>query len=243
MISRRDVFAVVAAFAARGRAVAGDFWKDRKPEEWSAKDVDRLMNRSPWAKEVVLAYAPGGGIPDGRGGWNGRGGGGGPARGSMTSGSMGPDPLNAGAGRRGSGRDSETIPQRQQAKALVRWESALPIRTAAKQTMPPSAAGHYVLSLSGAPMEHWNEHREDDRTAGLQTRFAAVTSLQAKGSDPIAPDRVARAGSALVFLFLIGEHPFSMDDKEVIFSTRLGPMEIKAKFALKDMVYGGRLEL
>ena len=33
----------------------------------------------------------------------------------------------------------------------------------------------------------------------------------------------------------------SMDDKQVSFSTKLGPMEIKTKFILKDMLYHGKL--
>jgi len=77
MISRRAVLSIAATLAVRARAVAGDFWKDRKPEEWSPQDIQRLMNKSPWAKEVVLAYSPAGGMPEGRGGWRGRGGGGG----------------------------------------------------------------------------------------------------------------------------------------------------------------------
>ncbi|HCC57077.1 MAG TPA: hypothetical protein DEQ47_07395 [Solibacterales bacterium] len=110
--------------------------------------------------------------------------------------------------------------------------------------MPPVAAGHYVISVSGGPMERWGEGgQRREGGAAWQERLTGVTSLQAKGGDPVAPDRVVRSGSALVFLFPKGERPFSMDDKEVVFSTRLGPMQIKAKFPLKDMVYDGRLEL
>ena len=134
-------------------------------------------------------------------------------------------------------------PQRPQVKALVRWESALPIRTATRQTLPASAAGHYVISVSGGPMQRWGEGGDSGPASAWQDRLSAVTSLQARGGDPLAPDHVARSGSALVFLFPKGDHPFSMDDKEVVFATRLGPMEIKAKFALKDMLYEGRLEL
>jgi hypothetical protein len=32
-------------------------------------------------------------------------------------------------------------------------------------------------------------------------------------------------------------------DKEVAFATRIGPLEVKAKFVLKDMLYQGKLEL
>jgi hypothetical protein len=47
-------------------------------------------------------------------------------------------------------------------------------------------------------------------------------------------------GSYFYFSRLDG---ISMDDKEVTFVTKMGPMEIKAKFALKDMVYRGKLSV
>ncbi len=237
MISRRTLLSIAASFAAPARGFAGDAWKDRKPEQWSPQDVERLITKSPWAKEVTLTYSPGGGAPGGGGGrrrgggqWDGGGGGGG---GGMSRGGGG------GGGWGGSGRSrdgDESLgagQQRPQSKAVVRWESALPIRAATKQQMPPSAAGQYVISVSGAQFGNWVDPHN----------LTAVTSLQAKGTDPIAPDKVGRSGPALVFYFPKGDHPFSMDDKEVIFATRLGPMEIKARFPLKDMQYDGRLEL
>jgi hypothetical protein len=35
----------------------------------------------------------------------------------------------------------------------------------------------------------------------------------------------------------------SLDDKEVAFLTRVGPMEVKQKFVLKEMTFGGKLAL
>jgi hypothetical protein len=44
------------------------------------------------------------------------------------------------------------------------------------------------------------------------------------------------------FLFPRSE-AITLEDKEVEFETKLGPMEIKRKFKLQDMVFGGKLEL
>jgi hypothetical protein len=50
-------------------------------------------------------------------------------------------------------------------------------------------------------------------------------------------------GTILVFFFPRAAQPITLDDKDVTFHQKLGPMELKAKFALKDMVYQGKLEL
>src|ERR1039457_2953158 len=50
--------------------LAGEFWQDKKPSDWSEKDVKRLLTKSPWAKEGTVAFnmermggMPGGGGP------------------------------------------------------------------------------------------------------------------------------------------------------------------------------------
>jgi hypothetical protein len=37
--------------------------------------------------------------------------------------------------------------------------------------------------------------------------------------------------------------PYTLDDKEVEFATKLGDLSLKYKFRLKDMVFNGKLEL
>lgn len=81
--------------------------------------------------------------------------------------------------------------------------------------------------------------------AQMQERMKSSTALRRKGKDPIAPARVERLqtpdGPAMVFLF--PREPITADDKEVSFETAAGPMELKVKFPLKDMIYQGKLEL
>jgi hypothetical protein len=47
----------------------------------------------------------------------------------------------------------------------------------------------------------------------------------------------------LFLFFPHGNSPIQLADKEVTFTTRIGPMELKAKFALKEMLYHGQLAL
>ena len=50
-------------------------------------------------------------------------------------------------------------------------------------------------------------------------------------------------GMLTYFFFSREGNPSQAGDKDVTFTTRRGPMEIKAKFSLKDMMSGGKLEL
>ncbi len=73
MITRRNLIltgaGVLPLFA------AADFWNRKKPSEWSEKEVQTLLTKSPWAKDASVEFnmqgmegGPGGGMggpPDG----------------------------------------------------------------------------------------------------------------------------------------------------------------------------------
>jgi hypothetical protein len=135
-----------------------------------------------------------------------------------------------------------------QFKALVRWESAAPVRAARKQEGQEQDAAFYVISVSGLPsMRGGRRPAGDDAPppeAGkeMQERIKQGTSLRPKGRVAISPARVENAGDGLMlFLFTKEAIPLSLDDKEVDFTTHLGPLEVKAKFVLKEMKYRGKL--
>jgi len=73
------------------------------------------------------------------------------------------------------------------------------------------------------------------------------TALQRKGKDPIAAVRVGelegRGTPTLLFYFPRTGDPIALADKEVTFSTRIGPLQLKVKFVLKDMQYHGQVSL
>jgi len=85
---------------------------------------------------------------------------------------------------------------------------------------------------------------DEDRRAAMLDRMKESTTLTPKGKSPFGPDKVERADDGtLLFYFPKAEQGLSLDDKEVEFATRLGRMDLKAKFKLKDMTYQGKLAI
>lgn len=224
-------------------SLAADSWLKKKPEEWSAEDIDTILNHSAWVKSVEPEFSgglgsfPGGGPPDG-GGFGG-----------------GFPPGGGGPGGGGGMPDFE---------ALIRWESALPVRTASKSALPEvEGQPHYVVSMSGLPFggpmpPAGGEGRgrggpQGGAPGGSQDpasrtqQLLQTSSLQRKGKDPIAPDHAEfmddDSDSVILLYFPADRQPIQLADKEVVFSSRVGPLTIKAKFTLKDMMYQGKLEL
>jgi len=50
-VARLMAVVLVCALA----VLAGEPWDDKEPKAWTAKDVDKILNRSPWAKRVATA--------------------------------------------------------------------------------------------------------------------------------------------------------------------------------------------
>jgi hypothetical protein len=92
LIAKYCAVGVVAAAALATVAWASDAWKDKKPADWTQKQMDKFMTSSPWSNTVSPAsnlpmdssapQGPGGGGYGGGGGGGGRGGGGGMGGGS-----------------------------------------------------------------------------------------------------------------------------------------------------------------
>jgi len=242
-------------------AGSSDFWNKKEPAEWSSEEIDKLVTKSPWARQVNASSAAvsrpyatsggnqggmgdpgiggGGGYPGGGGGYPGGGMGGGRGKGGGRGGGGGQMPLSY--------------------PATVRWESAKPIQAALKTPLPEDLAGAYVISVSGVPiLEPGRQHSEDGDSQttvskGLNDevldRIKNLTYLEPKGKSPAQPS-VVRKGPisssgmpALLFGFPREEVPLTADDREVTFTTKLGALEIKTRFNLKDMMYRKELAL
>ncbi len=240
-------------------ALAGEFWNDKQPSQWSDKEVKRLLEKSPWAKEANVVLQGGGrGVdmtppdlstqrgPGGRGGMRGGGGMGG------DEGGMG----GGGGGRGGGGFGGGDIAPRAQPalpKITIRWASAAPIREASAKAEQPAASPelssqYYVVMAIGFPMRGPapGQPPSQEFLQKMAESLRAVTVLKRKGKEPVAPARVGMArgagGPIMVFLFP-RDARLAAEDKEVEFATRSGRMEIKSEFKLKDMLYRGTLEL
>jgi len=143
-------------------------------------------------------------------------------------------------------------------KAVVRWESGLPVRLARKTaTLPDKGVGQYIVSISRLPLEfieqssgngtiHHDQGAGLDKTA-LAERVAKASSLQRTGKDTIAASHGEWVESdfspRVVIFFPLGDKPIQPEDREVGLVSQIGALAVRARFSLKEMVYRDRLEL
>jgi hypothetical protein len=228
---------------------AADVWQTKPFTEWSDKDVQKIETNSPWAKQVSIAMEGGGGGGTGKSGRKGGGGGGGgedPAMGSAgNAGGSRAQTQEVGGGMVGGGSSISLT---------VCWQTALPIRQAVAKVKYKEDAGtspdakklieeeqkYYAILVSGLPARSM---RNGDK---MKDVLLKNTTLSVKGKDPIQASDVQSGGNEqkAIVLFLFPKiSPLDLDDKDVEFSTKLGPLVVKQKFHLKDMVFNGKLEL
>jgi len=146
-----------------------------------------------------------------------------------------------------------------QIQATVRWESAKPVREAIKAALPADAEGFYLVSITGLPIGgrgpgEWRGTGSPDASDAKQARdegdqrILEGTALVRRGKEALHPSKVGHpsgaGGSRTVFLFFPKDAgTIELADKDVTLITKIGSMELKVKFILKEMVYKGQLAL
>ncbi|MGA3190259.1 MAG: hypothetical protein ABSF22_24405 [Bryobacteraceae bacterium] len=205
---------------------AKEFWNEKKPSDWTGDEIDLLLNKSPWAKEATVSYY---------GGQNG------PLSNTMPG-------QRSHSSSNSSNRGSPSAVSPADWKAIIRWQSALPVRQALKAPASADYEKFYILNMVGDVPSIGATPDEDpaQRAARFET-LKQVTKLEHKG-DAILLSRVevsprndlSLAGTLFYFSRGLALRP---EDKQAIFSTKLGPIDVKCKFTLKEMMYQGNLEL
>lgn len=207
--------------------LAADAWT-KAPGDWNEKDVSQILENSPWADRMSVETGQRGNIgnaDDAKG---------------MVQGNL-------------------TTP------VIVMWRTALPIRQAMAKQAPAADSGEEpnvsVVLLTGIP----GMFRQDASNAEKMT---ADTVLKVKGKPDLHPTEIQVAGGAApaagpapaakgkgkggfgggggnfnVVVVFPKNAGLSVDDKEAEFITKIGKMNIRKKFKLKDMVYNGKLEM
>ena len=187
---------------------------------------------------------PGGGYPGGRS----RGGIGIPGIGGIGIPGIGGGGRGRGNGG-GSPRGGDVSPY----EGTVRWESARPVLDAMKSPLPEAFEGRYVVSVSGIPLmggRSMSAGADDDSTASRRQeqddldRLKGLSSLQPKGRDVVQAGVVARqigTGSSFLFGFSREMLPLETRDTDILFTTQLGRLVVKAHFLPKEMLYHGEL--
>ena len=206
-----------------GCLFAADVWQTKPFTEWTDKDLQKILNNSPWAHSFTLPT--GGGPSDfdsassGGGGRGGRGGGG-------ADQDSAPAPISESSGRSGRGGGSgggPPVPSSAGGVSLeivARWQSALPLKqafvrvkygaegasSAAAKEVLDRDDGSYVIILSG-PLRALLRGTPDELKAGLME----ATTLSARGKAAIKPSdlQVNTAQKIAGSDFCVSEnHPF-----------------------------------
>lgn len=263
LLSRRRMFLLAGAGVAAWLpldAATPEFWNKKAPADWTSEEIDRLIAKSPWAKPIKAQYAPGAGnsrdggaYPGGNSGGGGYPGGMGRSRGGIGIPGIGGIPLPGGLGGHGNGGGSSRGGGVSPYEGTVRWESARPILDAMKSPLPEAFEGRYVISVSGIPLmggRSSSTGEDDDGAASRRQeqddldRLKGLSSLQPKGKDVVQAGVVTRQiGSGTSFLFGFSREmlPFDTHDTDVLFTTQLGRLVVKAHFLPKEMLYHGEL--
>jgi hypothetical protein len=159
-----------------------------------------------------------------------------------------------GGGRRMGGNQGGGRGQQRGAlyKGTVRWESAKPVLDALKTPLPDAFANHYVIAVIGFPLPAGPRRYQDEQDDNPPRRshddtldnLKQFTTLQPKGKELAQAGVVQQqtsSNSNLLFGFSRDSLTLTKDDKEVLFSTTLGRLVIRAKFDPKEMLYHGQL--
>jgi hypothetical protein len=250
---------VLCTLAVPALLLAADFWKVKNPSEWNQKEAKKMLSSSPWARSATVqgpgmgggAAMPGGGSGRGRG----RGGGGGASMDAGDASGMGggtPGEGEMGGGRGGAGGMGEVSAP--STTVTVRWESALPVREATSRLELPFALPaqlkdkpdqFYVISVNGFPMRALPSRGGEDPQQAL-SRLRGIATLTCKGKEPIKAQglRVLPGEKSFgIQYYFPRTAPITIEDNEVVFDSRTGPMKVETKFKLKDMVFDNQLNL
>ena len=224
---------------------AADFWTTKPFTDWNENEVAKILSDSPWTAKITISAGPG--APPaigGGGGGGGRGGRGGGPQGDSTTADPGIGGDSGGFGGAPSGTTVTLI-----------WQTALPIRQALVKRQYGAEAGtspeakakldrvdqFYVLTLGGMP-GFTLASAQGDRKAAL----LGATMLTVAGKPPLKAVDVQVSGGrgtgVMSFVFP-KTTAFTVEDKEVEFSSKFDQTAVKKKFKLKDMVFNGKVEM
>jgi hypothetical protein len=222
-MTRRSAI-LIAATAPAWAFASKEFWNEKQPGEWTEEENRELLTNSPWSRPASVNYNAG----PGNAGRPSTSGYGGSRRSNRT-------PVVTGPG--------DTPMGKQQYQAVVRWETALPVREASHIKSTDDPLANYVINVIGdLPM--LGTHKDEDAAQRQQRgeTLKDVTKLERR-NDPLYLSKVIFRGPSETLFYFPRLDTIFPDDKQVTFVTKLGPLEVKAKFTLKDMVYRGKLEL
>ena len=226
LVDRRGALFVLGSAALPLTAVSSEPWRSKAPSAWSAKDVERVLNDSPWARRVTIE------LPGGPGGSNGIG----------RSRNTGPGAPG------GESRLLEYLVRWDSAtpirEALARARKHLAPAGSVKSPMnADSSESFYILSL--IPVEFNPAQRPKAPDGDAQNRIKSLTTLHRKRHEDLHPTAIAAPseGSGILVHYFPKSDPVTLEDTDVEFRTCAAPARVGVTFPLKEMVFDNLLAL
>jgi hypothetical protein len=215
-------------------------WKNKPVVNWTLEDARQILTDSPWARNVTAVLTRRLNEDELR----------------ENSGNMG-QPHGIGIDGVGENQvrpklDIPTIltqvytaPPAESVQVLVRWETALPVRTAqlkVGEIAPPTLEGDgYRVAVYGIPGPL---PKGDPQKLGAPFKQAAA--LTREGKKDVKPSRVEvfqrEDGLVVVFLFPLSAE-ISTKDALVGFHAQIGRIVVRQTFDVHEMYFHGQLEL
>jgi hypothetical protein len=220
-------------------ARATDPWKEKAPQDWDQKDVQKILTDSPWSRQFQFGSAPDGGTGSAT-----------TAVGSAAHPTVGsPERIQPGAPAGVSGDLSPGMGP--VTKFTVSWHSSRTVREALLRekelsgSLPDQARRDlaakydvYEISISGSNLSAFGKETPED--------LKAHSYLMLKSSkEKIAPVKVViqktPGGNPVAILFdfpqktTAGEPAIAPSEKSVEFSARTGNLPLKVTFDISKM--------
>ena len=213
-------------------------WKASKSRNWTENDAKDLLAESPWVKTFTPTMKQ---EQQNSGSRRGIGGLGGVELGIPGMGGMG----RRGGGYPGGGGQSRRSDDSEAPKVTLRWESAMPVRTAELKAhdndAPTLDEKHYAIAVYGIP-----DRMLSGDTKKLQDQLKGKASIKRDGKKDFKPSSVEVLerpdGPVVVYMFPM-TNEITKQDHRLEFDADIGRLELTQSFFTDDMVWQGKLEL
>jgi hypothetical protein len=245
--SRRalPLFIALGAVFAALAADEAPAWKSKQIPEWSEDDAKDILTDSPWVKTFTPTMKPGQDSSGRRSGGLGRGLGG-VSIGIPGMGGMGGGRRGGGGYPGGNGGQSRRNDDNNEAfKVTLRWESAMPVRTAELKVhdndAPTLDEKHYAIAVYGIP-----DRLLVGQTNKLEDQLKGKAAIKRDGKKDFKPSSVQVIerpdGPVVVYMFPM-TNEITKGDRRIEFDAELGRVQVTQSFFTDEMVWQGKLEL
>ncbi len=228
---RKNYWLVLPVFLAFAAAAEDDApWRAKQAAQWSEDDAREFLAGSPWVKSFTPA------LPQSAEGVGRR----------LGNVSIGIPGLGGMGGGRPNGNGNGDSPADQPPpKVTLRWESAMPVRTAELKVhdndAPAVDDSHYAIAVYGIPARLL-----DGDFSQLGDRLKKRAALKRDGKKDFKPSSVQvidRPGGPIVLYLFPMTNEITKEDHRVEFDATIGKMELLQSFFTQDMVLEGKLQL